>query len=60
MTFDCGIIGGLLGYPLVVMFGSTAALFTSFVVTAALILIVANISIKDMTAAASKDSRTYP
>ena len=54
MTFDCGIIGGLLGYPLVVMFGSTAALFTSFVVTAALILIVANISIKDMTAAASR------
>ncbi|HJI61040.1 MAG TPA: DNA translocase FtsK [Ruminococcus bromii] len=35
-------------------FGSTAALFTSFVVTAALILIVANISIKDMTAAASR------
>lgn len=54
MTFDCGIIGGLLGYPLVVLFGSTAALFTSFVVTAALILIVANISIKDMTAAASR------
>ena len=45
MTFDCGIIGGLLGYPFVVLFGSTAALFTSFVVTAALILIVANISI---------------
>lgn len=54
MTFDCGIIGGLLGYPLVVLFGSTAALFTSFVVTAALILIVANISIKDITAAASR------
>lgn len=54
MTFDCGIIGGLLGYPLVVLFGSTAALFTSFVVTAALVLIVANISIKDMTAAASR------
>lgn len=54
MTFDCGIIGGLLGYPLVVLFGSTAALFTSFVVAAALILIVANISIKDMTAAASR------
>lgn len=54
MTFDCGIIGGLFGYPLVVLFGSTAALFTSFVVTAALILIVANISIKDMTAAASR------
>lgn len=54
MTFDCGIIGGLLGYPLVVLFGSTAALFTSFVVTAALVLVVANISIKDMTAAASR------
>lgn len=54
MTFGCGIIGGLLGYPLVVLFGSTAALFTSFVATAALILIVANISIKDMTAAASR------
>ena len=54
MTFDCGIIGGLLGYPLVVLFGSTAALFPSFVVTAALVLIVANISIKDMTAAASR------
>jgi len=54
MTFGCGIIGGLLGYPLVVLFGSTAALFTSFVATAALMLIVANISIKDMTAAASR------
>ena len=54
MLFRSGIIGGLLGYPLVVLFGSTAALFTSFVVTAALILIVANISIKDMTAAASR------
>lgn len=60
MTFDCGIIGGLLGYPLVVLFGSTAALFTSFVVTAALVLIVANISIKDMTAGGVEDSRTYP
>ena len=54
MTFSCGIIGGLIGYPLVVMFGSTAALFTSFVATAALVLIVTNISIKDMTAAASR------
>lgn len=54
MTFGCGLIGGLLGYPIVFLCGEVAGLCIAFIATLMLIFIIANISIKDVTAAASK------
>lgn len=54
MTFGCGFIGGILGYPLVFLCGSTAALFICIIVLLALVFIIANLSIKDIAKAASK------
>ncbi len=54
MTFGCGVIGGILGYPLTALCGETAAFCVCVVATLMLVFIVANISIKDMAAAASR------
>ena len=54
MTFGSGIVGGLLGYPLVAMCGELVAFMISLVVTVTLVFIVANISVRDMANAASR------
>lgn len=54
MTFGCGLMGGLLGYPLTLLFGEAAALCVCIVATVMLVFIIANISVKDITAAASR------
>lgn len=54
MTFGCGLLGGILGYPLVFFFGSVPALCICIVVCVMLIFIVANLSIKDIAATASR------
>ncbi len=54
MTFGCGLIGGIFGYPLSVWFGNTASFCVCAVAITALVFIVANISVKDLTAAASR------
>lgn len=54
MTFGCGLMGGVLGYPLTLLCGSVAALCVCFVAVVMLIFIITNISIKDMAAAASR------
>lgn len=54
MTFGCGLIGGILGYPLTALCGEAAALCVCIVATVMLVFIVANISVKDMAAAASR------
>ncbi len=54
MTFGCGLMGGILGYPLTLLCGSVAALLVCFVVIIMLVFIITNISIKDMAAAASR------
>lgn len=54
MTFGCGLIGGILGYPLIALCGEAAALCVCIVATVMLVFIVANISVKDMAAAASR------
>ena len=54
MTFGCGLMGGLLGYPLTLLCGEAAALCVCIVATVMLVFIIANISIKDITAAASR------
>lgn len=54
MTFGCGFIGGILGYPLSVMFGNTVAICVSVVAIIALVFIVTNISVRDMANAASR------
>ena len=54
MTFGCGLMGGLLGYPLTLLCGEAAALCLCIVATVMLVFIIANISVKDMAAAASR------
>ena len=54
MTFGCGLMGGLLGYPLTLLCGEAAALCVCIVATVMLVFIIANISVKDITAAASR------
>lgn len=54
MTFGCGLMGGLIGYPLTLLCGEAAALCLCIVATVMLVFIIANISVKDITAAASR------
>lgn len=54
MTFGCGFIGGILGYPLVAIGGETVAFFLCLIILCTLIFIVTNLSIKDMAGRASK------
>lgn len=54
MTFGCGLMGGLIGYPLMLLCGEAAALCVCIVATVMLVFIIANISVKDITAAASR------
>lgn len=54
MTFGCGFLGGILGYPLVYFIGEVPALCTVIVVTVMLVFIIANISVKDLSNAASR------
>ena len=54
MTFGCGLIGGLLGYPLVFLCGDTVALILCIVLTIAFVFLITNISIKDLADSASR------
>ena len=54
MTFGCGLMGGIIGYPLTLLCGEAAALCVCIVATVMLVFIIANISVKDITAAASR------
>ncbi len=54
MTFGCGLLGGILGYPLVFFLGSVPALCICIVACVTLLFIVANLSIKDIAASASR------
>lgn len=54
MTFGCGLMGGIVGYPLALLCGEAAALCVCIVATVMLVFIIANISVKDITAAASR------
>lgn len=54
MNFNCGMIGGILGYPMAELCGSGVALIPCILFTAACVSILADISIKDVTAAASR------
>ena len=54
MPFSCGLIGGIIGYPLTFLCGSTVALILSIIILAVLIFIIANISVRDVTRAAGR------
>lgn len=54
MNFSCGMIGGILGYPMTELCGSGVALILCILLTAVCISIVADISIKDVADAASR------
>ena len=58
MTFGCGLIGGILGYPLVAMGGETVAFVICVLALMTFIFIVTNISVKDMAGKAS-ETATY-
>ncbi len=50
----CGLIGGVLGYPLASLCGNIVAGILCVLILAALIFILANLSVKDLTRAASR------
>lgn len=50
----CGLIGGIFGYPLAFLCGSTVAVILSAVILVALIFILTNLSVKDVAQAASR------
>lgn len=54
MTFGCGIMGGLLGYPLVHFFGNGVTLALCIIFTIASVFLVTNISIRDLARATSR------
>lgn len=53
---SCGLIGGIFGYPIVAICGSSVGIIVCAVVLLALIFLIANLSVKDVARAAS---RTY-
>lgn len=54
MSLSCGLIGGILGYPLVFVAGSTVAMILCIVLIIAFVFLVTNISIKDLASSASR------
>jgi S-DNA-T family DNA segregation ATPase FtsK/SpoIIIE len=54
MTFGCGLLGGIIGYPLSVMFGSTATVIVSLLAILAIVFVLTGISIHDLGRAASR------
>ena len=54
ITFGSGLIGGILGYPLVGFSGTTVALPICIVLIVASVFLVTNISIKDLAKSASR------
>ena len=54
MPLSCGLLGGILGYPLVFIAGETVAMILCIVLIIAFVFLVTNISIKDLAAAASR------
>ncbi|MEE1061167.1 MAG: DNA translocase FtsK [Ruminococcus sp.] len=57
MPIGAGFIGGLLGYPLSVLFSPLPALLTCIVVLLVMIFVIANLSLKDIARAATKVGR---
>ena len=53
---SCGLIGGVFGYPIVALCGKTVGAILCFIILAALIFLIANLSVKDVARAAA---RTY-
>lgn len=53
---SCGLIGGLVGYPIVAICGRTVGVIICFIVLIALIFLIANLSVRDVARAAA---RTY-
>ncbi|MCD8026634.1 MAG: hypothetical protein LUF33_06835, partial [Clostridiales bacterium] len=54
MTFGCGLIGGVLGYPLAYLCGNPVAMLLSLIAVASLLAIITKITLKDIAAAASR------
>ena len=51
---SCGMIGGILGYPIVKICGTTVGVIISLILLAANIFLIANLSVKDVARAAAK------
>lgn len=50
-VFSCGFIGGILGYPLAALCGSTVGAILSLICLLAMVLILANLSVNDVAKA---------
>ena len=59
ITFGSGILGTILGYPLVLFGGKTIAICISIIAVAALIFILAHFSVKDIAAAAARKMNKF-
>ena len=51
---SCGLIGGVLGYPITVLCGQPVAIIITIVLLAAMIFLITNLSVKDVARAASR------
>ncbi len=54
IPLSCGLVGGLLGYPLAFLCGSTVAMILSVICLVVLIFVLTNLSVKDVARAASR------
>ncbi len=50
----CGVIGGILGYPITAICGTTVGIIVSLILLAVNIFLIANLSVKDVARAAAK------
>ena len=54
MPLSCGLIGGILGYPIAALCGQPVAIILTILLLGVLIFIITNLSVKDVARAASR------
>lgn len=54
IPFSCGLIGGILGYPMAYLGGGVVSGILSFVLVAAMVFILTNLSVRDVARAAGR------
>ena len=54
MPLSCGLIGGILGYPIAALCGQPVAIILTVLLLAVLIFIITNLSVKDVALAAKR------
>lgn len=54
MPLSCGLIGGILGYPIAALCGQPVAIIITILILAVIIFIITNLSVKDVARAAGR------